>query len=141
MIRLLYSSQAAQNITEKDILNILQKSHNNNAKENITGILLYGGNLFMQVLEGDELVVLKKYVTICEDKRNTNNKIIFISYTEKRMFDKWAMCQFKCDPLDIQRIYDINSKATETVPPESFSKTMREFLHMLSVAEMDSLLK
>ena len=77
MIRLLYSSQATQNITEQDILNILQKSNKNNAREDITGVLVYGGNLFMQVLEGPELAVLKKYVTICEDQRNTNNKIIF----------------------------------------------------------------
>ena len=135
MIRLLYSSQATQNITEQDILNILQKSNKNNAREDITGVLVYGGNLFMQVLEGPELAVLKKYVTICEDQRNTNNKIIFITYTQKRMFGEWAMCKIKCDPLDIQKIYDLNSKAAETIPPESFSKTMREFLRRLSSAE------
>lgn len=65
MIRLLYSSQATQNITEQDIAEILEKSQKNNQEVGITGVLLYGGHLFMQVLEGPEQAVLKKYITIC----------------------------------------------------------------------------
>jgi len=60
MIRLLYSSQATQNITEQDIAEILEKSQKNNQEVGITGVLLYGGHLFMQVLEGPEQAVLKK---------------------------------------------------------------------------------
>ncbi len=141
MIRLLYSSEAAHDLTEQDIANILQKSNKNNPSEGITGVLVYGGNLFMQVLEGPELAVLKKYTTICDDKRNTNNKIIFITYTDNRLFGKWAMCHINCDPVDIRKIYDLNSKASETVPPENFTKTMREFMRRLSSAEVYSIMK
>ncbi|WP_036302218.1 BLUF domain-containing protein [Methylotenera sp. L2L1] len=138
MIRLLYSSQAAQDITEQGIADILGKSQKNNDEAGITGILVYGGQLFMQVLEGPELAVLKLYVTICEDARNSLNKIIYISYTDKRMFGDWSMGIIQCDPIAYQKIFDLNSRATETIEPGSFRDTMRDFLRRLNSAKKDT---
>ncbi|MDO9150430.1 MAG: BLUF domain-containing protein [Methylotenera sp.] len=137
MIRLLYSSQAAHDITEQDITNILEQSRKNNLDADITGVLVYGGHLFMQVLEGPELAVLKKYVTICEDPRNSLSKIIYISYTDKRMFADWSMGTIQCEPVALQKIFDLNSRAAETIAPESFRETMRDFLRRLNSAKKD----
>jgi hypothetical protein len=137
MIRLLYSSQATQNITEQDIAEILEKSQKNNQEVGITGVLLYGGHLFMQVLEDPEQAVLKKYITICEDKRNSLNKIIYISYADKRMFGDWSMATIQCDQIGFQKIFDLNSRATESIAPESFRETMRDFLRRLNSAKKD----
>jgi len=138
MIRLLYSSQAAQDITEQDIADILKKSQKNNHEADVTGVLLYGGQLFMQVLEGPELAVLRLYVTICEDARNSLNQIVYITYTNKRMFGDWSMGTIQCDPIAYQKIFDLNSRATETIEPDSFRDTMRDFLRRLNNAKRDS---
>jgi hypothetical protein len=135
MIRLLYSSQATQDITEQDVADILEKSQVNNHDADITGVMIYGGELFMQVLEGPELAVLKKYVTICEDARNNLNKIIYITYTDKRIFGEWSMGKIQCDPIAYQKIFDLNARATETVEPDSFRETMRDFLRRLNSAK------
>lgn len=135
MIRLLYSSQARPGITEQDIAEILEQSRKNNLDSGITGVLLYGGELFMQVLEGPELAVLKKYIAICDDSRNSLNKIIHITYTEKRIFDDWSMGAIKCDPIEYQKIFDLNARATETTEPDIFRNTMRDFLRRLNAAK------
>lgn len=135
MIRLLYSSKSKSDITGQNIADILATSQKNNQLEDITGILVYGGNLFMQVLEGPELAVLKLYVKICEDERNSLNKIIYISYTDRRMFGDWSMGTIECDPIDYQKIYDLNSRASETVEPDHYRDTMRDFLRRLNSAK------
>lgn len=135
MIRLLYSSKSKSDITGQDIADILATSQKNNQLEDITGILVYGGNLFMQVLEGPELAVLKLYVKICEDERNSLNKIIYISYTDRRMFGDWSMGTIECDPIDYQKIYDLNSSASETIEPDHYRDTMRDFLRRLNSAK------
>ena len=135
MIRLLYSSKSKSDITGQDIADILATSQKNNQLEDITGILVYGGNLFMQVLGGPELAVLKLYVKICEDERNSLNKIIYISYTDRRMFGDWSMGTIECDPIDYQKIYDLNSRASETVEPDHYRDTMRDFLRRLNSAK------
>lgn len=92
MIRLLYSSQARPGITEQDIAEILEQSRKNNLDSGITGVLLYGGELFMQVLEGPELAVLKKYIAFVMIAATVLIRL-FISLTRKKeylMIGLWA---------------------------------------------------
>jgi len=76
MIRLLYFSQAMNPISAEDVQDILQVSRRNNSATGLSGVLIHGGGLFMQVLEGPEQSVLRKYVKILDDKRHSNCQII-----------------------------------------------------------------
>ena len=67
MIRLLYISQATQAISDEQVRNILESSRRNNPALGITGVLIHGGGLFMQLLEGPEEGVLRLYVKILDD--------------------------------------------------------------------------
>jgi len=54
ILRLLYTSQAREDLTEADVLDILKKSRSNNEQTRVTGILCYSKQDFIQVLEGPE---------------------------------------------------------------------------------------
>ena len=94
MIRLLYFSQSKDVISDEEIQSILQSSRHNNAGRGIIGVLIYGGGLFMQVLEGPQQAVLRLYVKILDDRRHGSH-IIHIIPTNKRIFEGWSMGSIK----------------------------------------------
>jgi len=67
-----YVSTAVKYISKDDLTDILHHSRKNNAKVDITGILLFGKNRFLQILEGDENALEKLYENIRLDERHRN---------------------------------------------------------------------
>jgi hypothetical protein len=57
---LVFTSVATRKLTDEDLKCLLAKSRQNNSTLNITGMLLYLDPYFMQILEGEELVIEKK---------------------------------------------------------------------------------
>jgi len=79
MIRLLYLSQSSSALSKEQVQKILESSRRNNPALGLTGVLIHGGGVFMQVLEGPEQAVLRMYLKILDDKRHINCKIIYTS--------------------------------------------------------------
>lgn len=132
MLRLLYSSQALPSVNEDSVRDILQTSRKNNAQQGITGVLVFGGRVFMQVLEGSERSVLSTYLKILEDTRHSDCRIIHITPTEERLFGQWTMGIIEGDPLEFQHITELRSYRTESVPGDAFRKVMQAFLARLN---------
>jgi hypothetical protein len=59
LVRLLYVSQPTGPITTTVTTSILEKSNAYNKKENITGVLCQGSDLWIQVLEGERSKVVR----------------------------------------------------------------------------------
>lgn len=57
----------------------------------ITGMLLYSNNTYLQLLEGESKVVLDLYDKICRDPRNQGNTILQQSEVFTRDFPDWSM--------------------------------------------------
>ena len=132
MIRLVYISQAVVGITDEQIQNILRSSQRNNAANAVTGVLVYGGGLFMQVLEGSEQAVLRLYVKILDDRRHTDCRLIHISPANEQIFKQWSMAVLDSDPLDFQRIGELRSRRLEAVQSQTFTNLMRDFVRKLT---------
>ena len=132
MIRLLYISQAASGITDEQVQDILRTAQRNNSAKRITGVLMYGGGLFMQVLEGPEQAVLRQYVKILDDPRHSDSRLIHITPTDEQIFKQWAMGVLKSDPLDFQRIGELRARRLETVQSQTFTNLMRDFVRKLT---------
>lgn len=132
MIRLLYCSQAKIESTPDSIEAILLASRRNNQKVGITGVLIHGGGMFMQVLEGPEQAVLRTYVKILEDKRQTDGRIIHISPIKDRLFNNWTMGDIEGDPLTFENVATLRAHRLESVNSDAFTKVMREFKEMLA---------
>jgi len=91
MYHLVYVSHAAQAFHEADLLAILNESRANNKKKEITGMLLYLQERFIQVLEGDEKVVNELYEEIRKDPRHKKVTLILEGNSPNRLFKDWSM--------------------------------------------------
>ena len=54
MYEIVYCSTASRDLTSEDIADILKTAHEFNAKNNITGCLLYHNHEFLQILEDEK---------------------------------------------------------------------------------------
>lgn len=93
LVRLLYASRAAQPVTHDSIEAILVECRAHNPALGITGILCWGGDIFMQVLEGGREAVSAKYNEIVRDPRHRD--VVLLDYEEiaERRFAGWTMGQ------------------------------------------------
>jgi hypothetical protein len=99
---LFYCSLAKEHISKDDILDILKCSRRNNEKIAITGILVYWKktNQFLQLLEGEENVVLNLYDKICIDNRHSLSRIIYQENILERGFKVWTMAFKSIEEID-----------------------------------------
>jgi hypothetical protein len=103
---LFYCSLAKENISKDEILDILKFSRSNNEKIEVTGILVYWEktNQFLQLLEGEENVILNLYDRICMDNRHSLSKIIYQEDILERGFKGWTMAFKSIDEIDSSSI-------------------------------------
>jgi len=87
----LYSSKAVKAFTQDQLLELLARSRENNAKLGVTGMLLYKNAEFMQVLEGAELTVLRLVAKIEQDPRHKSVSKLLIGHSSERQFPFWYM--------------------------------------------------
>jgi len=91
MIQLIYVSSATKEMTEEDLLYLLEQSRTRNLKQHVTGMLLYLNRNFIQVLEGDTQDVDDIYEDIIKDDRNTGNILMVKEEINERIFPDWSM--------------------------------------------------
>ncbi|MEZ6137949.1 MAG: BLUF domain-containing protein [Pirellulaceae bacterium] len=74
-----------------ELQRILETARVRNEQVSVTGILLFSGGHFLQVIEGHELVLERMFQRIAADPRHKNvERLAFLSITH-RMFDRWQM--------------------------------------------------
>jgi hypothetical protein len=77
--------------SEHELGSILESSERHNARNGLTGMLLYYRGGFMQVLEGDDHQVKETYSRICADKRHHDILTLSQSEVTLRHFENWSM--------------------------------------------------
>lgn len=102
MYHLVYSSVAINPFTESDLIKLLEQSRQYNKQVNITGMLLYAQDKFIQVLEGDKIVVNKLYSKIVVDPRHKKVTIVIEGESEERIFKDWSMGFKKLSHQEVQ---------------------------------------
>lgn len=91
MYSITYVSKATEDYSQAQLLALLEVCHRNNLRDKLTGQLLYKDREFMQVLEGDEMVLKRVFEKICRDKRHKNILILDEGFIQQREFDDWTM--------------------------------------------------
>lgn len=95
LYELAYISTAALNITEADVSDIIEQSKLSNSLRDISGVLVFNGINFAQILEGRHSVIEDLFESICNDTRHTGVIRIAASEIEARSFAGWSMRQLK----------------------------------------------
>lgn len=91
MFYLIYVSSATVIMSEDKLLQLLEDAQKNNTEKNITGMLLYKGGNFMQILEGEKNTVLDLFDAIKQDIRHKDALTILTGEIAQRNFDNWSM--------------------------------------------------
>jgi len=99
LVRLLYASRAIDAASAK-IEEILAQSRQGNPGLGITGILCYGGGIFLQAIEGGRNSVSELYGHIQRDPRHKD--VILLHYEEisERRFSGWTMGQVNMSKIN-----------------------------------------
>lgn len=90
LVRLLYASRAVDTRPEA-IESILHQSRDHNPSTGVTGVLCYGGGIFLQAIEGGRMAINALYGHIQRDERHKD--VVLLQYEEisERRFAGWTM--------------------------------------------------
>lgn len=91
LIQIVYLSNAAEPLDKEELRRILSVAHARNTLNDITGMLVYHGGNFMQVLEGPERAVAQTMERIGRDPRHTGLLVLLERMVDEREFGDWSM--------------------------------------------------
>ena len=57
MIRLIYVSSATRDLSEQDLVSLLEQAHERNTKQNVTGMLLYAEGILSKHSKGKSKIL------------------------------------------------------------------------------------
>ena len=99
LVRLLYASRAVDPAVVA-IDEILAKSRQGNPSSGITGILCYGGGIFLQAIEGGRNAVSELYGHIQRDPRHKDVVLMHYEEISERRFSGWTMGQVNMSKIN-----------------------------------------
>lgn len=88
---LIYLSTPVCPLSDQDLIKLLNTARERNKKHNVTGLLLYSGGAFVQVIEGEPEDVDFIFALIERDLRHKNLIKLIEEPLEKRNFSEWWM--------------------------------------------------
>jgi hypothetical protein len=89
--QLCYASTATRELTRADLLEILSYARQHNAEKGITGLLLFQGGHFLQVLEGEADQVRDLFKHISKDERHEQVTLLFEELVSQSQYPDWSM--------------------------------------------------
>lgn len=90
LIRLVFVSTAAPDLTASDLDRLANASRAYNEAAGLTGLLLYQGDSFYCVLEGPQARIFRRMETIICDPRHSRVEILREEPIASRRFDNWS---------------------------------------------------
>jgi hypothetical protein len=120
LIHLIYASSAVRLMDNQDLVAILEKSYKNNARLDITGMLLYRGGNFLQVLEGPEESVDALFKVIMQDPRHHQVTRLLKRPVPDRQFENWQMGFANIDTIDTNTLPGYTNYLNERFNSERF---------------------
>ena len=106
ILKLIYISDATKEFSDEELQKLLEKARRKNRDLAITGMMIYAGGKFFQVLEGEPERVNRLLEKIEQDPRH--NKIVVMSTElgEERNFGEWSMGFVRSDAQTVAKQLD-----------------------------------
>ena len=102
-----YTSLARLDLDASDLEAIHQTAERENAARNITGLLIFNGTHFLQILEGDESALRQLIENLRRDQRHSGLEVRHDEPIDQRSFPDWSM--------ELVKVSASGLAATETV--------------------------
>lgn len=118
---LTYTSRARLDLTSQDLIDIQESARHFNALDGITGLLIFNGVHFLQIIEGSEGAIDSLLARLRLDDRHSAIEVRDERMIEQRSFPDWSMelCQVSTDRFEA-------SDAVESVLPDGIAPTVRD---------------
>jgi hypothetical protein len=100
LVRLLYVSRALDPKASEETDAILDSSRQHNIANGITGILCYGGGIYLQAIEGGRNQVNELYGHILRDARHKDVVLLHYEEITERRFGGWTMGKVNLSKLN-----------------------------------------
>ncbi|MFY9137811.1 BLUF domain-containing protein [Zwartia sp.] len=100
LVRLLYVSRALDPSANEETDSILDSSRQHNIANGITGILCYGGGIYLQAIEGGRKQVNELYGHIIRDTRHKDVVLLHYEEITERRFGGWTMGKVNLSKLN-----------------------------------------
>src|SRR6476469_3312743 len=110
LVRLLYCSRSVDTSPEA-IESILSQSRQHNPVSGITGILCYGGGIFLQAIEGGRMQVSELFGTIQKDGRHKDVALLHYEEIFERRVGGWTRGQVNMSKINHSILLKYSEKA------------------------------
>lgn len=120
---LTYTSRARLDLGDEDLAAIHQTARHLNALDGISGLLLFDGSRFLQIVEGSEDAIDNLVERLRMDPRHSAFEVRDERYVDRRSFPDWSM--------ELVRVSSGYGKAREevvTVLPDNVAEPVRELV-------------
>ena len=111
-----YSSFASPGLQPVELERILTASRVNNARDGITGLLLFNGAAFVQTIEGPVSAIERLVMRLANDLRHCQMEIVDERALESRIFPDWTMGYVRLEGGWLEGQYDVAEALSHEMP-------------------------
>jgi len=112
-----YSSFASPGLQPVELEQILGASQRNNARDAITGVLMFNGAAFVQTIEGPPAAIDALLMLLATDLRHCQMEICDERMLKRRIFPDWSMGYVRMDGGWLEGQYDVAEALSHEMPP------------------------
>jgi len=124
---LTYTSRARLDLRDEEVAAIHQTARHLNALDGISGLLLFDGSRFLQIVEGAEDAVDNLVERLRMDPRHSAFEVRDERYVERRSFPDWSM-----ELVRVSAGYGNARGEVATVLPAAVTEPVRELVIRMS---------
>ncbi len=131
MRRIVYLSTATKLMSDAELMDVLRVSRGNNTRDEVTGLLLYQGGNFIQLLEGKADAVATVYARVEKDPRHHSVLRMLDGESTERLFPDWSMAFRPAGGVTAQQRQEI-AEFIAKAPQEAATTSGRRALRLVS---------
>ncbi len=137
--RLLYVSTADPEMKPSALEQIISTAQRRNAALEITGLLVYTGSHFMQLLEGPKDAVEAVFDMICQDPRHSAIARLIAEPAPARSCPEWSMALQVIDAANDGpgHVFTVSNETLASFLPESMAADLRVLFQSFNTMKRD----
>ena len=134
---LTYTSLARLDLTNADLEAILRTARELNALDGITGLLIFNGTHFLQIIEGAEAAIDDLVARLRRDPRHNGFEIRDERRVEERSFPDWSMELVRVESSVGEARNSVADRLPPTIPAEVRDRVLRMTEAISGTVRMD----
>ena len=124
---LTYTSRARLDLTDGDLDAIHETARHLNALDGVTGLLLFDGSRFLQIIEGAESAIDNLVARLRRDPRHSAFEVRDERFVDRRSFADWSM-----ELLRVSAGYRAARDEVATILPADVAGPVRDLILRMS---------